>query len=107
MFTRIVPALQIGTILTLPILMPFEGGVPPPTVCAFADNSSVILLDHVLEEKFEGYRHVRVIACGLYELLPDHCIRFCGACLLHDAVDGVKQRRVTMEYGGMSNGCAE
>jgi len=85
--------------------MPFEGGILPPTVYAIAHNSSVVL-DHVLEEKLEGYRHVRVIACGLYELLPDHHIYFCGACLLHDVVDGVKQWRVAMEYGKMSKRCA-
>ena len=58
------------------------------------DDPSVVRLDHVLKEKFERCGNVRFISFGLYEPLPDHCVRFCIAFLLHDAVDGLKQRRM-------------
>jgi hypothetical protein len=67
-----------------------EDGIPVTAVRAMTDDSSIILLDHVLEEKFERCRNVRVVACGLYELLPDHRVCFCVTRLPHDAVDDVK-----------------
>ena len=70
------------------------------------DNSSVIRLDHVLEEKFERCGNVGVIPFGLYEPLPDHRVNFCITLLLHDAVDGLKQWRMTMEHCGVNEGYA-
>jgi len=75
-------------------------GIPLMTVRATSDNPSIILLDHVLEKKFEGRRNVRVVACGLYELLPDHCICFRGARRPHNAIDSVEQWWVRVDKLG-------
>ena len=69
-----------------------------------ADDSSIVLLDHVSDEKFERRGNMRVVACRFYELLPDHRVRFCAACLPHDTVDGLKQWGVTIECTAVSEG---
>lgn len=73
-----------------------EDSIPPITVLATSDDPSVIVIDHVLEEKFESCRNVRVITCGPYEFLPDDCICFCVTCLPHDVVYDAKQGRVSI-----------
>ena len=75
-------------------------------ICAMTNDSSIILLDHVLEEEFERCRDVRVVACGLYELLPDHRVCFFATRLPYDTVNGEKQRRVSIKYDRLSEGCA-
>jgi hypothetical protein len=78
--------------------------MPPIAIRTTTDDSSIVLLDHVLEEKLEGCENVSVIARGLYELLPDNRVRPCVTRPPHDAVYGVKQRRVSLEDDGMSGG---
>lgn len=93
-----------STNLTLPVLGLVEDGIPSVTASVIADDSLVIHLDHVLEEKFERFGNVRVISCGLYKPLPDHCVRFYGALLQQDAVDGVKQWRMATRHCRVNEG---
>jgi len=44
---------------------------------AMTDDSSIVLLGRVLEEKLERCRNVRVTARGLRKLLPDNRICLC------------------------------
>ena len=60
------------------------------TTRTMTDDSLVILLNHIPDEKFERCENVRVVACGLYERLPDHRVRFCAARLPYDAINGLK-----------------
>ena len=96
--------ITIGAPLAPPILQLVNDGVPRTRSRTTADDPAVILLDHVLEEKFEGYRNVRFIAYGLDELLPNNRVCFCVACLLHDAIDGMKQWHVSTEADRVSGG---
>ena len=75
-----------------------EDSIPAVTIRAPSDDPSVIVIDHVLEKKFEGRRNVGVITCGPYEFPPDDCICFCVARLPHDVVDDAKQGGVSI-YG--------
>lgn len=68
------------------------------------DDSSVIRLDHVFEEKLERCGNVRVISFGLYESLPDNRVNFCITLLLYDVVDGLKQRHMTTEKCRVNEG---
>ena len=58
-----------------------------------SDDPSVIVIGHVLEEKFEGCRNVGVITFGPSEFLPDDRTRFCAACLPHDVVYDAEEGR--------------
>ena len=86
------------TSVTPPVLGVLEGSIPAITVRAASDDPSVVVIDHVLEKKFEGRRNVRVVTCGLHEFHPDDCICFCVARLPHDVVDDAKQGGVSI-YG--------
>jgi hypothetical protein len=68
-----------------------------------SDNPPIVTFDHALEEEFEGCRDVRVAACRLYQFLPDHRICFCVTGLPDDAVDCVKQCRMSLEDVEMSD----
>jgi len=86
-----IPSLNNGNAtLTLPALGLVDYSIPLATVGAITDGSTVILLDHVLEKKFERCGDVRVIPCRCYEPLPNHSVRFCITALPQDAVDGLK-----------------
>lgn len=81
---------HVDTDVALPVPAPLNS-VSAITTRTVSEDPRVIFLDHSLEEKFEGRKNVRTISCGVYELPPDHRVRFCVACLPHDAIDDVKQ----------------
>ena len=88
-----------NTTLTLPVPGLVDDIISVATDGAITDDSSVIRLDHVFEEKFERCGNVRFISFGLYEPLPDHRVRFCITLLPHDDVNGLKQRRMPTDHG--------
>ena len=85
------------TLLTLPVLGLVDDIIPAIANGAMTDDSSVVRLDQVLEEKLERCRNVRFIPFGLHEPLPDHRVNFCITVLLHDVVDGLEQWCMTRE----------
>ena len=88
-----------NTTLTLPVPGLVDDIISVATDGAITDDSSVIRLDHVFEEKFERCGNVRFISFGLYEPLPDHRVRFCITFLPHDDVNDLKQRRMPTDHG--------
>ena len=91
----------IGTTVTLPVTGPVRDDIPATTSLTLAGDLSIIL-DHFTEEKFKGWRGVRIIACRLYELLSDHRVCFCGTRFPYHVVDDVKQCLVSVEDKGVN-----
>jgi hypothetical protein len=66
----------INTQVAPPVLGLLKDSISAITTRTMSNDPSVILLDHTLQEKFEGRKNARVIDCRLYKHLPDHRVCF-------------------------------
>ena len=85
----------VNTDMAPPVLGLSKDSVSAVTIWTKSNDPPIVFLDHTLEEKFEGRENVRAIDCRLHELLSHHRVCFCITLLPYDAVDHVKQWRVS------------